>query len=156
MPQKITLCSRWATKVHSTLYSSIIVLHSFSNFILFHYEDFLLANFFCSIWIIFCSRIFFVPFGNFLFHLEHFCSWFHATKNNNKASFRTFEHSSRSKNARKEQKNCSKLLKIARNWTEKVVSLTWQNYCLTFSRPCVAKLAIDDLLWSFWSCIAFS
>ena len=60
----------------------------------------------------------FVPFetffvsAHFWFYMEHFlfhyiwnifCSWFHATKkknnnNNNKASFRTFEHSSRSTN----------------------------------------------------------
>ena len=77
LPQKITLCSRMATKAHSTLYSSKIVLHSFSNFFLFHYEDFffainfvpfwnfLFAHISCSIRNIFCSQTFFVPFGTF-------------------------------------------------------------------------------------------
>ena len=60
-----------------------------------------------AIWNIFCSHTFFDTFGTFFFSKVFcsiwniFCSWFHATKkkkkNNNKACFRTFEHSSRSK-----------------------------------------------------------
>ena len=64
---------------------------------------------FCSIRNKFCSRTFSAPLGTFFvrfgtnfvrehfsFHLYHFYSCFHAN-NNNKASFRTFEQSSRSK-----------------------------------------------------------
>ena len=88
---------------HTTLYSSIIVLYSFRNCFVFHYEKFLFlfayflfAKFFCSIWNIFCSLTFFVPFG--IFFANNFTPP-RRRKNNNKASFRTFEHSLRSKSA---------------------------------------------------------
>ena len=77
----------------------------------------------CSFCNTFCSRTFLLPMSHFLFHkhfllllsyfllfmshflfanvLCYFCNvfytCFHDNKNNNKASFRTFEHSSRSK-----------------------------------------------------------
>ena len=71
-----------------TTFSSILSNFHCEHF-LFDQERILFANISSSLWNIFCSRTFFVPFVPF------FYSCFHA--NNNKASYRTFEQSSRSK-----------------------------------------------------------
>ena len=95
---------------------------------------------FCTIWYVFCSHTHFLFPCKFLFHLEHFL--------NNKASFKTFEKSSRSNIS---IITCVALIRISNG--ELVTGFNFK-YLSYFNLYCLIFL-FSTSLSSAWFCLRF-